>query len=52
MTLGRHVTPEECREMREAHEQGYWIGLIAAEYDLSESGVKYHIYERCTHQPG
>ena len=51
MTRGRHVTAEECREMREAHEHGYWIRLIAAEHDLSKPAVEYHIYERCVHQP-
>ena len=49
MTRGRHVTAEECREMREAHERGYWIGLIAAEHDLSKTGVEHHIYENCIH---
>jgi len=51
MTRGRHVTPEECRSMREAREKGYWIWLIAAEHGLSETSVKYHIYRNCTHGP-
>lgn len=50
MSDSRHITPEECKSMREAHEQGYFIGLIAAEHDLSKSGAEYHIYGNCNHQ--
>lgn len=50
MTHGRHVTREECASMRDYHERGYFIGLIAQEHDVSEGIAKYHIYGKCAHQ--
>lgn len=49
MTHGRHVTAAECREMRDLHERGYFVELIAEKIGVSKSAAEYHIYDRCDH---
>jgi len=49
MTHGTHVIAEECEQMRDLHERGYFYGIIAQRFDVSVDTVNYHVNERCSH---
>lgn len=50
MTRGKHIERHECERMHELYEKGYWAGLIGHEFGISESGVRYHLDGRCSHE--
>jgi hypothetical protein len=49
MAGGKHVSPEDGSTMRDLHDRGYFAGLIAEQYDVSEQTVHYHVHGHCAH---
>jgi hypothetical protein len=51
MTRGRHVTEEECTEIRRLKARGVWDEIIAEKVDVHRTAVYYHVAGKCDHSP-
>ena len=51
MTRGRHVTKEECAEIRRLKGRGVWDEIIAKKVGIHRTAVYYHVAGECIHPP-